>query len=185
MRIKYNVIITLLLVSCFSNTKAQTGELNNNDSIAQYISNIENENKITDSPLLVIDGFAIDYVDYKNKNRPLSKSDIKQIDYLPKDSKTAINIYGDRAKGGVILITTNNIQEKSTKTIDDSKVLFLVGDRKITKKELEKINPDDIESIEVIKEAAAVKKITKDNYDGVVIITMKEGKKKKTRKKKK
>ncbi len=185
MRIKYNIILVMLLVSYFSNTKAQTGELNKNDSIAKYISNIESENKTTDSPLLVIDGFAIDYADYKNKNRPLSKSDIKQIDYLSKDSKTAINIYGERAKGGVLLITTNNIKEKSTKTIDDSKLLFLVGDKKISKQELEKINPDDIESIEVIKEAAAVKKITEDNYDGVVIITMKEGKKKKTRKKKK
>jgi hypothetical protein len=185
MRIKYIIILAILFISCFSNIKAQTGDLNSNDSITQYISILESESKITDTPLLVIDGFAIDYEDYQDKNPPLSKFDIKQIDYLSKDSKTAINIYGDRAKGGVLLITTNSIQEKSTKTIDESKVLFLVGDRMISKEELEKINPDDIESIEVIKEKDAVKKITEDNYDGVVIITMKESKKKKTRKKKK
>jgi len=102
---------------------------------------------------------------------------------LSKDSETAINIYGDSAKGGVLLITTNNIQEKSAKIIDDSKVLILVGGKKFSKEELGKLNPDDLETIEVIKEAAVVKKITKDNCDGVVIITMKDGKKKRNKKK--
>jgi hypothetical protein len=174
MKIATLILVMFFLTSCFSTKKATTDKTNDTDYIAQYISEIESQDKISNSPLIVIDGFAIDYADYKEESHHLSKSNIKQIDFLSKDSKTAINIYGERARGGVLLITTKNIQEKSAKTIDDSKVLFLLGDKQITQEELEKLDPNDIESIDVIKNTDDIKKYTKEDYDGVVIINMKK-----------
>jgi hypothetical protein len=164
----------VFLSSCFSAKKTMTTNTNDPNFLIQYISELESQDKITNSPLLVIDGFTTNYAEYKENSRQLSESDIKQIDYLSKDSETAINIYGERAKGGVLLIMTNKIPVESAQTIDDSKVLILLDEKQISKKELEKLNPENIESIEVIKDKAEVMKYTKDNYDGVVIINMKK-----------
>jgi hypothetical protein len=163
--------------------KAQTEIINDKDSLDSYISEFEKQEKITNSPLLVIDGFAIDYSDYKKKNQPLLKSEIKQIDYLSKDSEGAINIYGERGKNGVLLIMTyksqENLQENTSKSLADSKVLFLIGSRQISQEELQKIDPKDIISIDVIKDKDSIKNYTSEDYDGIVIITMKEKNKKK------
>lgn len=176
MKTKHNSIVVLLFVGCFSFIKAQSGALISKDSIKQYVSILENENNLTQSPLLVIDGFAIDYEEYLKKGKPISKSNIMLIEYLAKDNVTAINTYAERAKGGVLLIITNKSKEKSAKTIDQSKILYLIGDKEISKKDLENIDPNDIEKVEVIKGEEHVKKITDGNYDGVIIITMKKDK---------
>ena len=39
---------------------------------------------------------------------------------------------------------------------------------------MEKISPDDIESIDVIKGKEKIKEYTQENYDGVIIIHMKK-----------
>ncbi len=54
----------------------------------------------------------------------------------------------------------------------------MLGDQQISQEELQKIDPIDIKSIDVIKEKESVKKYTSEDYDGVVIITMKKDKKK-------
>lgn len=155
-----------------------TEKTDDTDYLAQYISKIESQNKITNSPLLVIDdGFAFDYAYYKENYDNLSNSDIKQIDYLSKDSETAINIYGERAKGGVLLITTNKFGIICTTPIDNREVLILLGEKQISKKEFKKLNPADIKSIEVINKEKDVQNKTKDKYDGIVIIRMKKEKK--------
>lgn len=179
MKTAHLTILTLLFLSSYSGLTAQREGLSDNDSITQYIISIKNQNTITEAPLLVINGFAIEYSDYLDKYPPLSRSDIKQIDYLAGNSETSMNIYGDRAKGGVLLIMTNNFQEKSTKTIDDSKVLYMMENKQLSREELERLNPEDIESIEVIKEDKEIRKITKGKYEGVVIITLKKDKKNK------
>lgn len=151
-----------------------TNTANDADYLVQYISEISSQDKISNSPLLVIDGFPINYFDYKEKAYFLTKSDIKEIDYLSKDSKTAKNLYGERARGGVLLIMTNKTQEKSAKSMDDSNVLLLLGNKQISKEELENLDPEVIEKIEVIKNVDDIKKYTSEDYDGVVIVTMKK-----------
>ena len=42
----------------------------------------------------------------------LNSKSIKTIDYLKKESKTAIQVYGERAKGGVLLITSTEVPKE-------------------------------------------------------------------------
>lgn len=65
-------------------------------------------------------------------------------------------------------------QEKSTKSISESKALFLVDGKVFAQEEIEKIEPNDIDTITVIKDKKEIEKYTTDNYDGVVIIEMKK-----------
>lgn len=169
------LILTLVSIAFVLSTKAQIDPKASNDTIGAYISKAAKARQITDSPLLVIDGFAISYSDYLARERRLSNADVKQIELLPKKSKTAITVYGDRAKGGVLLIMTSHARTQSKQSVDKSKVLFLLEGKEITMKELEQLNPNDIESIEVIKDSTAVRKITEDDYEGVVKINMKKG----------
>jgi len=176
------ILIVGLIVSCSSNRYLLTDNNQDKRYLIDYIKDLENQGKVTDKPMVVIDGLAFGYENLKVNKIPLSKNDIFKIDYLSKDSEVVKQIYGERGTGGVLLILTKKsqerLQEKSTKTIDDSKVLFLVGDQQITQEELQKIDPNDIESIEVIKENESVRYYTSEDYDGVVIITMKKDKKK-------
>ena len=110
--------------------------------------------------------------------------------------KEALEVYN--APNGVILITT---KEKS----DEDKAKFIISDlngndsyevntkirirdgdkgkdpmiiidgKEVTRKELKKLNPEDIEVIEVLKDKAAKKAYDADN--GVIIVKMKKQKK--------
>jgi len=92
---------------------------------------------------------------------------------LSKDSRGA-EIYGNSGKDGVVLIITNEIQEKSAVTSSENKILFIVDGKQISQSESDMLVPENIESLEVIKEKKGIKKYTKKNYDGVVIIKLKK-----------
>jgi hypothetical protein len=181
---KYLLILFAgLIISCSTNRYLLTDNNQDKRYLIDYIKDLEKQGKITNKPMIVIDGIAFGYENLKVNKIPLSKDDIFKIDFLSKDSEGAKNIYGERGTNGVLLVLTKKsqerLQEKSAKSIDDSKVLFLIGDKQITQEELQKIDPMDIESIDVIKEKESVKKYTSEDYDGVVIITMKKDKRKK------
>lgn len=56
----------------------------------------------------------------------------------------------------------------------NNNVLYLLGDKAITQSEMEKLDPNEIESVEVIKEKEKIKNYTVGNYDGVIIINLKK-----------
>ncbi len=66
------------------------------------------------------------------------------------------------------------LPERAVNSISESKVLFLLNEKPITQAELEKINPDKIESVKVIKNKKEIAEYTSDEYDGVIIIEMKK-----------
>jgi predicted alpha/beta superfamily hydrolase len=55
-----------------------------------------------------------------------------------------------------------------------SNILYILDGEEILQDTLRKINPDDIKSIDVIKNAEGIKKYTKKKYDGVVVIYLKK-----------
>ncbi len=75
---------------------------------------------------------------------------------------------------------TVGIDSDGTKTIASdpsflsSPPLFVVDGKEITKSEMEKIDPDKIESIDVIKNKEFTKKYGEKGKDGVVLITLKK-----------
>lgn len=79
---KITCLILLITYSCcFAKLKAQIDITYDKDTIEQYISELEAQEKIASSPLLVVDGIAIDYDDFKNNNQSLLKTDRNGTSY--------------------------------------------------------------------------------------------------------
>ena len=173
---KYLILTTIsaLLIGCSSNRYMLSDKGKDKKYLIEYIDRLNKEGKITDKPLVVIDGLAFSYENLKVNKIRISKSDISRMDYLGKNSEGAKNIYGDQGNKGVILILTNNSPQQPGDSLSEGKILFLIGERQITQQELESIDPNEIESIEVVKEKNKVREYTSDNYDGVIIVTMKK-----------
>jgi tetratricopeptide (TPR) repeat protein len=107
----------------------------------------------------------------------LDKYEITFLNEIEKEESKIIYISFYDYEEPMIICGFKTVKENYTKSLPDANVLFLIGDRQISKEELQTIDPNDIESIEVIKDKSIVSKYTTDNYDGVIIITMKKDKK--------
>ncbi|WP_299680438.1 hypothetical protein [uncultured Dokdonia sp.] len=66
-------------------------------------------------------------------------------------------------------------QEKASKSLADSKVLYFVDGKESNAKAIKKINPDNIETVTVIKNKDDIGKYTSEEYDGVILIVTKKG----------
>lgn len=170
------LLSAVILTACSAHRYASTKNTVPDTYLPDYIAGMVKEGKITDQPLIVIDEFRILYDESHRAGLTVSEKDIYSISSIEKDNAKAIEDYGDRAKGGVILITTKGGKELADKPASEQRILFLEGKRKLSKKQVEKISPNDIETITVFKGREAVKKYTRKAYDGVIIIKMKEGK---------
>ncbi len=178
----YLLLIILSLVSCSSNRYVLSDTDGNKDFLKQKIDEFKKTEGISNKPIIVVDGKPYRYTHELKENKlKLSKSDIKKIDVLKKD--VGIRIYGEFAEAGVLLITTKselitNKEESyinsESKSLDESKIFILVDGKEFPKEDLEKISPNDIESVTVIKNKEEIKKYTSKEYDGVIIIVMKK-----------
>lgn len=116
----------------------------------------------------------------------LSYEAFKKID--PNDIAT-INIYKytdnnsanrENGKEDVIIVTTKkkSTESKSTDVIKEEKlpkdVLYIVDGKRITKEEMGKLNTSDLETVNVLKDKAAIAIYGEDGKNGVIIITTKK-----------
>jgi len=170
----YGILILFFLISgCANNRYLLIDKGKDKRFLVAAIDKAAKTGETSRKPLIVVDGIPYRYnKELKKERLQLEKKDIKQIDIIKKD--VAIKIYGDEAQSGLVLITAKTSPAKDSKSMDESKVLFLLEDKEISKSEMEKIDPTDIESIDVIKNKEKVKQYTSDEYDGVVIIHMKK-----------
>ena len=167
------LIIVFLITSCSSNRYLLTDRGKDKNFLEETIKKISKEGKISKKPVVVIDGVPYRYdIELKSKKLEISKEDISKIESLKHD--VGIAIYGKAAKAGVLIVTTKSKLAKKEESIDNKTILYLLDDKAITKSELEKISPDDIESIDVIKGKENTMKYTQENYDGVIIIHLKK-----------
>jgi predicted alpha/beta superfamily hydrolase len=63
---------------------------------------------------------------------------------------------------------------KKMKEEQRSNILYVLDGKEILQDTLKKINPDDIQSIDVIKNEEGIKKYTQKKYDGVVVMYLKK-----------
>lgn len=171
------LILTLFVVAivgCSTNRYVLTDNNTDRKYLKEYINKLAKEGEISNKPLVVVDGLAYSYRYLKTEKLQINKADINKIEVLPKNNEKAIKIFGEKGRNGTLLISTNKAQEKVAKTISDGKILYLIGDRPITQEELKTISPNDIDAIKVIKDRLEVSKYASDEYDGVVIITLKK-----------
>jgi hypothetical protein len=169
------LISIFLLNSCSFNRYLLTDKGKDSKFLINTIKKSSGSGEIDRKPIIVVDGtpYRYDY-ELKTKRLQISKSEIKDLEILKKD--VGVKIYGDNAKNGVIILTTRSGSNNDNKSFDNSKVLVLLENKEISNSEMEAINPNDIESVVVIKDKETVKKYTSENYDGVIIIHIKKPK---------
>lgn len=106
----------------------------------------------------------------------LNPENIESIQVYKGDA--AVKHFGDKGKNGVIQITTKKPGKAESKAIQKQKlnsdVLYVIDGSVASHKALEKLNPDEIASIDVLKEASAIKKYGEKGKNGVVEITLKK-----------
>jgi len=171
------LLTAFVLTACSANKYSLTENTVPDTYLPDYVAGLVKEGKITDQPLIVIDELHILYDGNQKATLTLREDDVYSIESIEKDNAKAIEDYGEKAKGGVVLITTKEGKKLAEKPASEQKILFLEGKKKLSTKEVHAINPNDIETLTVIKSREDVRKYTKKAYDGVVIIKMKEGKK--------
>lgn len=119
-------------------------------------------------PLIIVDG-----KESSNEEMALIKSEDVASVYVFEPSSEVAKSYGEKGSKGVIKVTT-----KSANVTIVSDPLVIVDGKEISKKELEKINPNDIAHMEVIKNGSkAAEQWGSKGLNGVIIVTTKAGKK--------
>ncbi|MBZ4657545.1 MAG: hypothetical protein JG771_681 [Methermicoccus sp.] len=121
--------------------------------------------------IFMVDGTRTNY----DKVQVIDPQEIDNVSVLKGDAATSV--YGTEAKDGVVIITTkNNGHSSSTERrmgVSDGNPLILMNGVAITKEEMDKINPHDIESVNVLKGEQATRLYGEKGKNGVVIITPK------------
>ncbi|PKQ69558.1 hypothetical protein BZG01_01125 [Labilibaculum manganireducens] len=123
-------------------------------------------------PLFVVDGKKI----ANTESRGLDENNIESINVIKGEQATAK--YGKEAVNGAIEIASKSPDSKNKPVIKIkgaaiSNPIYIVDGKKISAKKANKINPDDIESINVLKGENAIEKYGEKAKNGVVIITSK------------
>ncbi|GAB6010188.1 M56 family metallopeptidase [Dysgonomonas reticulitermitis] len=130
-------------------------------------------------PLVFIDGQKSDF----GKMKGLNPDEIDNINVL-KDA-TAIKLYGEEAKNGVILINTKQAKNSAGSTtavkenvqvldLNTGKQLMILDGKEISPEAIKLISPDKIESISVLKGKSSVEMYGDKGKYGTIIITSKK-----------
>lgn len=125
-------------------------------------------------PLYILDGKEINAAAMKE----LDANVIKEINVLK--GENAINKHGEKGKNGVIEIKTKTKAEQSFSnektTLKNNKIspLYYVDGKEVTRENSDKIAPDKIESITVLKGDNATKKYGEKGKNGVVEVSLKK-----------
>ncbi|MBX2945750.1 MAG: TonB-dependent receptor plug domain-containing protein [Cyclobacteriaceae bacterium] len=166
------IFITLLIGCSFASVSAQ--EIQSNTATIALKSEIK--------PLFVVNGVPTAYDDLSF----VKPNDIESIEVLK--NQKAIDRFGEAGKNGAVLITLKNFKkleiddkpDNHTSTIKLHSLstgvqpLFVLDGKIIQQKEVEKINPQSIESIEVLKGEKATNQFGDKGKNGVVVITSKK-----------
>ena len=125
-----------------------------------------------EEPLIIVDKKEMSKDDFAK----LPPEEIARIYVLQPGSQAAIEVYGEKGKYGVIEVTT-----KSANAANASEPLIIVDKKEVSKEEYEKITPQEIDHIDVLKpeSKAAMELYGEKGKNGVVVITTKAAQKKK------
>jgi TonB family protein len=119
-------------------------------------------------PLFILDGKTIE----KSEMDKIKPETIESIEVLKDESSKAL--YGEKGKNGVILITSKKkgITIRSTDG-NTTKPLYIVEGFEKPESLAKNINPDDIESVNVLKGENAINKYGDKGKNGVIEIKLK------------
>lgn len=172
MRNLFLILFGFLTFNGFAQDYLLADENSDKNMIADFIEKSIAEKKLKKNPVIVVNERVLKDGELDKLN--FYKSDIIEFNIIAMDNPQMEGIYGKQSLNGVLLIETKPFQERASKSISDSKVFILLNEKPITEAELEKINPNEVESVNVVKDKNEISKYTSDKVDGVLIITMKK-----------
>lgn len=144
--------------------------------IQQFIQQSIDTDLLRTKPVVLIDDKVID--DTENLNQlDFFKSDIVEITFVPKNQSEMVKQYGGQGINGVIKISTRAFYAKPVNTVNgyaEDNILFMVDGKIVSEEALQDLQPDDIESFNVVKDHVLISKYTEKDYDGIIQITLKK-----------
>lgn len=167
--------LILLLISIFTISINYSQESSlpqiTKTELIDFITQAKKDGKITDKSIVVLDEEIILDVEELNNNQKF----FGQISIIEKGNKEMTEIYGKNAINGIIMIqsTPKNPEDQDIE-ISDGIVLFFIAEKEVSEKELQKLLPDSIQNIQVIKSKKEIAKYTNKECDGIVIINLKK-----------
>ncbi len=168
-------ILTFLLLLILSISKNYAQKPINSTitkaDLVNFIEQAKEEGKVNEDLIIVLDEQRVVDIDSIKANEKF----FAEISIIRKGNKEMNQIYGDKAENGIIMIQSPlRTPEGDRIEIDEQKVIYLLGKKEIEKNDLQKIHPDKVEKIEVIKSREKIAKITDKECDGIVIIHLKK-----------
>lgn len=156
---KFFLLLTTLLLSGYINAQDISDEFLAKSDITSLVGKLVKENKVTNEVILVLDEQLV----LNPKEITNAQHFQKEVKVIEKGHQDMVEIYGDAAINGIIFITSIPLISPQ------DKVVYMLGDKEISKEELSSINPKNIKSIDV-------KKSTQDTgvVEGVIRITLKD-----------
>lgn len=173
------ILIVAMMAGCTSNRYLLNDNNQNKKYLVNYIHELNKEGKVSGTPLFMIDDSVVGVESLKANPLPFSSADIAQIDFLPKNSEKAMNIYGEKAKNGVITVLTKkyqaSLQKKAIQPQSDRNILYVVDGLKTTLETVRKLDKNSIESIDVLNGKNSIRKYASGDYSQAVLIKLKKG----------
>ncbi len=105
------------------------------------------------------------------------KSDIVQMSLVPKDQSEMIKYYENQALNGLVKISIKPFYAKpvsKSRNYSAYNILFIVEGKVVSEDQFQMLNPNDIKTMNVIKDKLEIKKYTSEDYEGIIKITLKK-----------
>ncbi|MVO10273.1 hypothetical protein GOQ30_13955 [Flavobacterium sp. TP390] len=144
-----------------------------NTSVNDLIKQNNQPSDFGETPLVVLDGKPIE----KDKSKILKslKSEIiANINTFNKTSETGKAIWGEQAEDGVLLISTTLTKNTVSPNSKDSKILFILDNKIISKEQAYALNPaEDVQDIKIYNMGSKFLLFNNEEYDAIMVLTSK------------
>ena len=167
------LILIISVISINSYSQISTFEEKTNTYIIEFLKQKKYSVDLGINPLLVIDGKPISKENLTQYVR-LKPENIDDINSISKSSGTGEVIWGENAKDGVLMIKTNLVKYSESPDAQNSKVLFILDNKIITREQAYAIDAGkDIQTATVYKNSNKFLVMNNEEFDGIIVLVSK------------
>ena len=168
------ILFTLILVITYNSySQISSFEEKTNSYINNFLKKNNRPSDFGTTPLIVLDGKPI-VKEKLSELKNLRSENIVNIYTFDKTSETGKAIWGEHAADGVLLILTNLTEDQHYPDIKDSKILFVLDNKIITKEQAYALNPsEDTQDRTIYIIGSKFLLFNNEEYDGIMVLTSK------------
>jgi len=167
------LILIISVISLNSYSQISSFEEKTNTFIIDFLKQKKYSVDLGNNPLLVIDGKPISK-ENQSQYISLKPENIDDINSISKSSGTGEVIWGENAKDGVLMIKTNLVKYSESPDAQNSKVLFILDNKIITREQAYAIDAaKDIQTATVYKNSNKFLVMNNEEFDGIIVLVSK------------